>query len=131
MTYNELAAPGKRMSKISILLVEDSPDMRETIKSSLRGLDATFFERDDGAQALAAYQEHSPDWVLMDLEMKEVDGLTATAQIKSAYPDARIVIVTNYDDVVLREAAARAGACGYVLKDNLLELRALLGGSMR
>jgi len=105
--------------------------MRETIKSSLRGLDATFFERDDGIQALAAYQEHSPDWVLMDLEMKEMDGLTATAQIKSAYPDARIVIVTNYDDVVLREAAAKAGACGYVLKENLLELRALLGGSRR
>ena len=119
------------MSKISILLIEDSRDIRETIKSSLRGLDATFFERDDGAQALAAYREHSPDWVLMDLHMKQMDGLTATSRIKSAYPEARIVIVTNYDDVVLREAADKAGACGYVLKDNLLELRALLGGSVR
>jgi len=119
------------MGKISILLVEDSSEMRETIKSSLRGLDATFFERDDGVQALAAYREHNPDWVLIDLEMKEMDGLTATSQIKSAFPEARIVIVTNFDDVVLREAADKAGACGYVLKDNLLELRALLGGSMR
>ena len=86
--------------------------------------------------------------MLMDLEMKEMDGLVATGQIKSAFPEARIVItivrgfaqsqpgnalpwVTNFDDAVLREAADRAGACGYVLKDNLLELRALLGGSMR
>ena len=105
--------------------------MRETIKSSLRGLDPIFFERDDGVQALAAYREHNPDWVLMDLEMKGMDGLTASSQIKSAFPEARIVIVTNFDDVVLREAADKAGACGYVLKDNLLELRALLGGSMR
>jgi len=104
--------------------------MRETIKSSLRGLDATFFERDDGIQALAAYREHNPDWVLMDLHLKKMDGLTATGQIKSAFPEARIVIVTNYDDVVLREAATNAGACGYVLKENLLELRALLGGSL-
>ena len=101
--------------------------MRETIKSSLRGLDATFFERDDGSQALAAYRDLLPDWVLMDLEMKQMDGLTATAQIKAAYPDARIVIVTNFDDILLRETAERAGACGYVVKDNLLELRALVG----
>ena len=111
------------MSRISILLIEDSGEMRQTIKSSLRGLDATFIERDDGVHALAAYREHSPDWVLMDLEMKEMDGLTATSQIKSAYPEARIVIVTNFDDVVLREAADKAGASGYVLKDDLLSLR--------
>jgi CheY-like chemotaxis protein len=118
--------PGQAMSKISILLVEDSSAMRETIKSSLRGLDAVFFELDDGAQALAAYREHTPDWVLMDLQLKEIDGLTATGQIKAAYPEARIVIVTNFDDSLLREAADRAGACAYVIKDNLLELRALL-----
>ena len=104
--------------------------MRETIKSSLRGLEAIFFERDDGVQALAAYREHRPDWVLMDLHLKQMDGLTATGQIKSAYPEARIVIVTNYDDVALREAATNAGAFGYVLKENLLELRALLGASL-
>ena len=118
------------MTKVSILLIEDSREMRDTIKISLRGLGATFIERDDGIQALAAYREHNPDWVLMDLHLKQMDGLTATGQIKSAFPEARIVIVTNYDDVALREAATNAGAFGYVLKENLLELRALLGESL-
>jgi DNA-binding NarL/FixJ family response regulator len=37
-------------------------------------------------------------------------------------PEARIVLVSDYDDAAMRESAKRAGACGYVLKDNLLEV---------
>jgi CheY-like chemotaxis protein len=107
-------------------MVEDSPAMRRTIKSSLRNLKANFIEIDDGALALAAYTEHGPDWVLMDLQLKEVDGLVATSRIRAVYPDAKIVIVTNFDDDQLREDAQKAGACAYVAKDNLLALRAIL-----
>jgi CheY-like chemotaxis protein len=114
------------MTTMTILMVEDSPAMRRTIKSSLRNLKANFIEIDDGALALAAYTEHRPDWVLMDLQLKEVDGLVATSQIRTVFPDARIVIVTNFDDDQLREDAQKAGACAYVVKDNLLALRAIL-----
>ncbi|HKV39506.1 MAG TPA: response regulator, partial [Blastocatellia bacterium] len=64
-----------------------------------------------------------PDWVLMDLEMKDMDGLVAASRIKNAAPKARIIIVTNYDDSRLRDAAREAGACAYVLKDDLVALR--------
>ena len=80
----------------------------------------------DGADALSAYQAQRPDLVLMDIRMKEVDGITATKQIKAADPTAEIIIVTDYDDDALREAAMRAGARGYALKDNLLDLVRLL-----
>jgi DNA-binding NarL/FixJ family response regulator len=62
----------------------------------------------------------------MDIRMHEVDGITATKQIKAADPAAKIVILTDYDDDALRQAAMHAGACGYVLKDNLLYLVRLL-----
>src|ERR1700733_3091593 len=114
------------MRNMSILVVEDSAAMRSAIMSSLRNLDANFIEIDDGALALDAYAGHRPDWVLMDLQMKEVDGLVATSQIRAAYPEARIVIVTNFDDTQLRDAAREAGACGYVVKDDLLALRAII-----
>jgi CheY-like chemotaxis protein len=114
------------MRNMSILVVEDSAAMRSAIMSSLRNLDANFIEIDDGALALDAYADHRPDWVLMDLQMKEVDGLVATSQIRAAYPEARIVIVTNFDDTQLRDAAREAGACGYVVKDDLLALRAII-----
>ena len=62
----------------------------------------------------------------MDIRISEVDGIEATKRIKAADPEAKIVIVTDYDDDALRQAAIRAEACGYTLKDNLLELVRLL-----
>jgi len=81
---------------------------------------------DDGETAFDAYAAFLPDWVLMDIEMKHTNGIAATERIRAAYPEANIVIVTNYDDDCLRERATAAGACGYVLKENLLALRSML-----
>ena len=55
----------------------------------------------------------------MDIRMKDIDGLTATRAIKRAFAGARIVIITSYDELSLREEAAAAGACAYLIKDNL------------
>ena len=100
--------------------------MRRMVKSLIGDLFENIFECGDGAEALPAYTEHGPDWVLMDINLPKVDGITTTRQIIEAYPQARIVIVTNYDDAYLREAARSAGACEYVLKQNLIELRRIL-----
>ena len=54
--------------------------------------------------------------------MDLVDGIQATRQIKAADPAARVIIVTDYDQADLREGARQAGACAYVVKENLLEL---------
>ena len=111
---------------MTLLIVEDNPLMRRLIASLLRDLAPIIYECSDGAEALAAYREHRPDWVLMDIEMERVDGLEATREIIAAFPEARILIVTNYDDEELREAAREAGACDYVLKDQLLDVRRML-----
>ena len=87
-----------------------------------------FRECEDGAEALTAYAEFLPDWVLMDWEMKQVNGLVATQNIINRFPDAKILIVTNYDEKDLRQAAAEAGASGFILKDDLLRLQAFLKG---
>ena len=100
--------------------------MRQMIKELVGDLTEAFTECGDGVQALEAYRQHRPDWVLMDIKMEEMDGLLATRQIKEVFPDARIIIVTGYDDARLRDAAHRAGACAYVRKENLLELRQVL-----
>ncbi len=100
--------------------------MRQLLKKLLGDMAETFIECEDGAQALEAFRQCQPDWVLMDIKLKAVDGLTATRQIKAAFPEARIIIVTSYDDKRLRKAAQGAGACAYVSKENLLELRQTL-----
>ena len=112
---------------MSFLIVDDNSVMRRTIGRVVRDLTDKIIECADGAEAFLVYQEHQPEWVLMDVEMAEKDGLTATREICDAYPKARVVIVTNYDGNEMREAAVKAGACAYVLKENLLELRGILG----
>ena len=62
----------------------------------------------------------------MDLQMPRVGGLEATRRIRADFPDAQIIIVTQHDDPHWRTAATQAGACGYVLKENLLDVRGLL-----
>jgi CheY-like chemotaxis protein len=113
---------------MKVLIVEDDRAVRDLIKRMVGDLVDTFCECSDGRDALAAYQLERPDWVLIDIRMKDVDGLAATEQIIKAWPMARVLIVTSYNDASLREAARQAGACGYVLKENLLELAGFLGG---
>jgi DNA-binding NarL/FixJ family response regulator len=80
----------------------------------------------DGLEAVRRFGEVAPDWVLMDIEMPQLDGLSATREITAISPGARVVMVTNHDDADLRAEADRVGATGYVRKDNLEALPGLL-----
>jgi CheY-like chemotaxis protein len=113
----------QKVPLMKVLIVEDHPATRRMMRQLIESFADEVSECSDGAQALARYTATQPDWVLMDIRMKEMDGITATQQIKSAFPGAQIIIVTSFDAAGLREAAFEAGACGYVLKDNLSELQ--------
>lgn len=117
------------MQMLNLLIVEDNQLMRELIRSMISDLAGEVTECGDGAEALSAYTSCRPDWVLMDIRMKEMDGISATRQIKASFPDAQIMIVTDYDNQNMREAARNAGACEYVTKENLLDVRRILSSS--
>ncbi len=110
----------------NILIVEDNLSMRRLIKSVVKDLAENIHECDDGALALAAYEAHCPEWILMDVEMKEKDGFTATREIIKIHPEAKILILTKYSTSRMREEAKQAGACEYVLKENLLSVREII-----
>ena len=111
-----------------IMIVDDSAPMRGIIKQYIQSINVNheFHECNDGLEAIAAYQRVHPDWVLMDIKMPKMDGLTATKTIRQQFPAARIIIVTNFDDPDLRDAAQKSGAAGYVLKERLFELQELI-----
>ena len=111
---------------MKLMIVDDNEQMRRTIKSIVGDLAEELYECEDGRQAVTLYAELRPDWVLMDLRMKEIDGLEATSRIIASFPQARIVIVTDPDDSELREAAQRAGARHCINKRHLFDLRLLL-----
>lgn len=126
MRYSTRLEEIAQVKGMQILIADDNERVRGLIKRLIADLCDEVFECSDGESAVRAYAERQPDWVLMDIELGEVDGLDATRRIKAEYPEARIVIVTNYDDSRLRQSAIDAGACAYVLKENLSALLELV-----
>ena len=100
--------------------------MRALIRNLVEESGPVVYECADGESAVALYDRVRPDWVLMDLKMAGMGGLAATRAIRRSHPTARVVIVTELTDELSRAAAADAGASGFVPKQNLLDLPALL-----
>ncbi len=114
---------------MKILIADDDARMRQMVKQIVSGLASEVYEAGDGGEAIAVCAAQRPDWVLMDLRMKPMDGLRATAEIKARFPGTHVTIVSQYDEAELRAEATRVGACAYVLKEDLQELLAIVSCS--
>ncbi len=114
------------MEQMKVLIVDDNEKVREVVCDYLPVEVDEIFECTDGGEALALYRKHLPDWVLMDWQMPKTDGIRAIREIIREFPEANICMVTAFDDEAIRSEALLAGASGFVLKDNLCELEALL-----
>ncbi len=104
---------------IRVLIVDDQPLMRLGLRTLLElepGM-VVIGEAPDGAAAIEAYARHRPDVVLMDVRMPELDGVAATREIVTRWPEARIVILTTFDEDAYVVEGLQAGAMGYLLKD--------------
>ena len=102
-----------------ILVVDDHPMMRRGIRQLIEMQDGlqVVAEASSGEEALAQAAHHEPDMILMDLNMKGMDGIQTVEALRHGNVDACILMVTvsdNDSDVI---AALRAGADGYLLKD--------------
>jgi CheY-like chemotaxis protein len=109
-----------------ILIADDNPQVRRMMRDLIEDIDPEIVECKDGGAAIAAYDLHRPDFVLMDIHMTPVDGLAASKEILSRYPEAKIIAVTQHQDTSTREAAMSLGMWAFVAKDDLMSLRVLL-----
>ena len=109
-----------------VLVVDDSPGVRRTIREIVEDAGAHVEECTDGDEVLEAFERFVPDWVFMDVRMARVDGLQATRLLKKTHPEARVAIVTEMDQPDLRRVAHEAGAETFVPKTDLLVLRELI-----
>jgi CheY-like chemotaxis protein len=105
-----------------ILIVDDNTAMRRLIREMVAELADDIEECENGQDAISVWDRCRPDLVLMDMHMKYMDGLEATRHICSRDAAAKVLILTDYDDSGLREAARAVGACDYQLKEDLLQL---------
>jgi len=106
---------------IRVVLADDQALVRAGFRMLLDSADDidVVGEADNGGVAVALAREHTPDILLMDLRMPEVDGVTATGLITgdSSLAGVRVVVLTTFDDDETVFAALRAGASGFLVKD--------------
>lgn len=105
---------------IRVLIVDDHSVVRQGLENMLASSDRVSVVGTAGsaAEAFEMVGVHSPEVVLMDLQMPGVDGVEATRQITSAYPTSKVVILTAFSERDRILGALDAGAAGYLLKDS-------------
>ncbi len=114
-------------SPIRILIVDDHAIVRKGTRALFAEVDdiEVVGEAEDGEEAVQKTETLRPDVVLMDLVMPKMDGIEATAQITSNFPDVHVLALTSFDADDKVFPAMKAGAIGYLLKDtkpeNLIE----------
>ena len=108
----------KATKRIRVLIVDDHAGVRDGIKSvlELQNDIEVVGQAENGKVALKKVGELSPDIVIMDIVMPEMDGLEATKQIYKEYPQTRVVMLSQYDDEENITAAENLGAYGFIPK---------------
>ena len=116
---NALAESPAGLAVIRILVVDDHPFFREGVMSWIarqNGMTACGFAESPGA-ALAAVETALPDIVLLDLQLRNGDGFDVLRGLKNCMHEPRVIVVSHKDETVFAERTLRAGAKGYVLKE--------------
>jgi DNA-binding NarL/FixJ family response regulator len=123
------------MKQIRILTIDDHPLLRAGISAVIQDEKDMLVVGDAsaGRDAIERFDNLRPDVTLMDLQMPDMNGIEAIADIRKKHPQARIIVLTTYGGDVLARRALKAGAAGYILKSmirkELLEaIRAVYAG---
>jgi DNA-binding NarL/FixJ family response regulator len=118
MPQADAASPVNRGVR-SVLLVDDHALLRTGVANIINQEPdlCVVAEAGDGAEALAAYEQHRPDITLLDLRMPVMEGVEVVRRIRERDPGARVIVLTTYDTDDEISQALKAGAKAYVLKD--------------
>ncbi len=126
-----------RNKKVRILLVDDHPIMRRGL-AELINLEKDLVvcgEADSIQTALELIKRHEPHVALVDLSLKNESGLELIKDIKARFPEVLILVLSMHDELFYAERVLRAGAKGYVMKQQatdlvLVAIRRILGGEV-
>src|ERR1700760_1345420 len=106
--------------KIRLLIVDDHPMVRDGILASVRAQPdmEVVGEATCGQEAITLFSKTRPDVTLMDLRLPDISGNEAIEQIRSTFPNARVIVLTTYQGDVQAIRAFKAGARAYLLKSS-------------
>ena len=106
------------MEPVRVFVVDDTPHLRSLVRTIVNATEGFEFagEAESGRDALARIQAATPDLILMDVEMPDIDGGSCTRLLLDRVPDARVIAWTNHEEPGVITEMIAAGAHGYLLK---------------
>jgi len=122
------------MSPVRIVLADDHALILGGLRAVLKEIEgvSVVAEVNNGRDAVAVAKAHEPNLMIMDISMKEMNGIEATAQIVAELPAVKVLILSMHTTEDFVRRALKAGAMGYLVKDSAaLELRAAIEAIMR
>jgi DNA-binding NarL/FixJ family response regulator len=104
-----------------VMIVDDHPIVRQGLRSLIDQVDdlSVCGEAGSAAEALKILPTLKPDLMLVDISLKGPDGIELTKSIRSLKPDLPILIVSMHDETLYAERVLRAGANGYIMKEEV------------
>src|SRR6266498_4750237 len=114
---------GVRKTKVRVLLVDDHPVLRKGL-AQLINQDPRLVvcgEAEDAPTAIKAIETLQPDFVIMDISLKHGDGIELLKTVKPQFPDLPVLVLSMHDETLYAERSLRAGAMGYLMKDDPAE----------
>lgn len=116
------------MNFVKILIVDDHQPTRDLIKKIILSLpfQTEMFECNDGIDSIKIFKDMKPDMILMDLMMKELDGLSAIRRIRLFPSETKIIVLSQLPDEEYKKESLAAGANDFLNKENLVRLPMLL-----
>jgi DNA-binding NarL/FixJ family response regulator len=124
-------------TKSSVIVVEDHPVLSDGLKQLIGSQPdlACVGVADDISSAKRLVEECKPDLMLLDLRLKAGDALDFIKTLRVEYPQVKVLVLSQYDELIFAERALRAGASGYIMKENttdevLRAVRKVLAGQL-
>src|SRR6266498_1364879 len=100
----------------TILVVDDDPDIREVLRDRLESLGYEVLTASNGKDALESINKQSPQMVLLDIEMPEMNGLEVLKEVRSRQMDLTVVMITAYGTIERAVEAMKEGAYDFIPK---------------
>ncbi len=120
---NGVSSSPNEGARTQVFVVDDHPAIREALAAAIDSkIDMRVVGESPTAQkALRMMERHVPDVVIVDISLEDAHGLDLVEELRSRFPELRIVVFSMYDESVYAERSIRAGASGYVMKSEPTE----------
>ncbi|MFA5008655.1 MAG: response regulator [Candidatus Omnitrophota bacterium] len=104
------------MEKKKVLIVDDESEIVDFLGRFLQRLGITAIKANSGEEALKKYSQEHPDFIFLDIQMPDKDGITILKEIRKADSAVKVFMITGKDDKDLQAKAKKYGALDYITK---------------